>query len=260
MRPPLLEIRECSMHFGGLVAVSHLTFSVKKKELIGIIGPNGAGKTTLFNMVSGLYTASTGSIWFNGEDVTYLAPWHRSRKGISRTFQNIRLFPNLSVFDTIRVGAVQHCGHHFFSSILQLPSFHQEEERIANHIHELLRFFSLYEYKDRQATTLPYGDQRKIEMIRALVTQPKLLLLDEPAAGLNPTEKKGLMQLIKRIQEQFHIAMILIEHDMPVIMGICERVIVLDYGVKIAEGSPSEIQSNSKVIEAYLGTIRHAKN
>ncbi len=251
----VLDLNNCTMQFGGLKAVCDLSLAVRENELLGLIGPNGAGKTTAFNMITGVYTPTNGSITFNGKDVTGFKPYRIAACGIARTFQNIRLFSGLTVFENLQVSLNKNIKHGFSHSILQMKSFHEEEKSVRAKVNEILEIFGLLDKANEPAVSLPYGDQRRVEIMRALATDPKLLLLDEPAAGMNPTEKVDLMRLIKSVKERFNIAILLIEHDMTVVMGICERIAVLDYGIKIAEGTAQEIRKNPKVIEAYLGEV-----
>ena len=249
----LLQLDNVTIRFGGLTAVSQVSASVNEHELVGLIGPNGAGKTTLFNMITGVYQPTEGAIAFAGRATAGLKPFELTESGIARTFQNIRLFPSLTVFDNVRVAFHLHLEHDAVHSLTRGPKFHREEIGLRERTRELLSIFNLERVQDEPAKSLPYGDQRRLEIIRALATQPKLLLLDEPAAGMNPAEKIELMKLIQFIQEKFKLAILLVEHDMKVVMGICQRIHVLEYGRKIAEGTPAEIRANPAVIAAYLG-------
>ena len=250
-----LELKHVTMRFGGLTAVGDLGGEIAPDDLVGLIGPNGAGKTTVFNVITGVYSPTEGDVMFQGISIKGRKPNQISRSGIARTFQNIRLFRGLSVFDNIRVSFAPRAAHRTIGSLMRMGGFYKEEKVISDRIEKLLEFFRLSEMRGELATSLPYGDQRRLEIVRALATDPKLLLLDEPAAGLNPTEKQDLMRLIRQLRDEFKIAILLIEHDMGLVMGVCERIMVLDYGIKIAEGTPPEIRANPKVIEAYLGEV-----
>jgi len=260
MSPPILDLQQCTIKFGGLTAVSELNLQVAAQDLVGMIGPNGAGKTTVFNVVTGVYRPTSGAIIFENKSIAGLKPNLIAGRGIARTFQKIRLFPTLTVFDNVRAGFNLRLRHGLAHALWRMGAFYREENEVALHVHELLDIFDLGKFRDSPCSSLSYGDQRRLEIVRALATRPKLLLLDEPAAGMNPREKEKLMELIKFVKQKFQIAVLLVEHDMKVVMGICQRIAVLDYGSKIAEGTPSEVQANPKVIEAYIGQDAEIKN
>ncbi|NLW52393.1 MAG: ABC transporter ATP-binding protein [Tissierellia bacterium] len=253
----VLQTKNLTRNFGGLAAVSNVSLAIEENELIGLIGPNGAGKTTLFNLLTGVYEPSEGSIELlvgnELKSIGGLKPYIITNYGIGRTFQNIRLFKELSVLENIKVGMNKDIKYGALSAILRLPKYYKEENRVQEESLRLLEVVDLLDKKDELAKNLPYGEQRKLEIARALATNPKVLFLDEPAAGMNPNETKDLMELIRHIKEHFNLTIILIEHDMSLVMNICEKIYVLDYGKLIASGDPDSIKNNKKVIEAYLG-------
>lgn len=249
----LLKVDNVSMVFGGLRAVSNLSMHIDEGELIGLIGPNGAGKTTAFNMITGVYTPTEGKVYFNGQQSSGKKSYQVTQMGMARTFQNIRLFSELSVIDNVKIAYNMHVTYNLADAIVRDGKYLSEEEFITQRALDLLKIFHLEEEAHEVAKNLPYGKQRRLEIARALATEPKLLLLDEPAAGMNPQETKELMEMIRWIRKEFNLSILLIEHDMGLVMGVCERIYVLEYGMKIAEGTPEEIKQNARVIEAYLG-------
>ena len=249
----LLKVDNVSMIFGGLRAVSNFSMHIDEGELIGLIGPNGAGKTTAFNMITGVYTPSEGDVYFNGVKSSGKKSYQVTQLGMARTFQNIRLFAELSVIDNVKIAYNMHVSYSMVDAILRTGKYIKEEDYITEKAMSLLKIFHLENDAEEMAKNLPYGKQRRLEIARAMATQPKLLLLDEPAAGMNPQETHELMEMIRWIRDEFKLSILLIEHDMSLVMGVCERIYVLEYGMKIAEGTPAEIKANKRVIEAYLG-------
>jgi len=249
----LLQLDKVTIRFGGLTAVSELDLQIGAHELVGLIGPNGAGKTTVFNLITGVYQPTAGKITFAESPTAGRKPFQLTKQGIARTFQNIRLFASLSAFDNVRAATQLHDVRGIRNALWRGKSFRHGEQETAEQVMELMEIFHLGKFCNEPAKSLSYGDQRRLEIVRALATKPKLLLLDEPAAGMNPTEKTELAKLIQFVRDKFQISILLVEHDMPLVMEICERIAVLDYGIKIAEGNPAEIRKNTKVIAAYLG-------
>ncbi|MEG6584404.1 ABC transporter ATP-binding protein [Dendrosporobacter sp. 1207_IL3150] len=253
----LLKASKLSKVFGGLKAVSNFDVEINQGELVGLIGPNGAGKTTAFNLLTGVYEPTTGTIDFDGKSLLGLKPYQITQTGVARTFQNIRLFSELSVLDNVKIAYHSHVKYGLLESVLRIGRYFSEEEEIEQKALRFLDVFKLTHKKDEIAKNLPYGEQRRLEIARALAAQPKLLLLDEPAAGMNPQETHELMEMIRWIRKEFDLTILLIEHDMSLVMGVCERIYVLEYGSIIAHGTPHEIKNNPRVIEAYLGEEVH---
>ena len=251
--PPVLEARHLGIDFGGLTAVDDFNFIIGRTEIGGLIGPNGAGKTTIFNLLTNVYQPTRGKILVNGVDTRGKKTYEVNRMGIARTFQNIRLFKALPVLDNVLVGMQGASGYHMGAAVLRLPVYWKQEKTAREKALEILSIFGMEHLADTPAGSLPYGAQRRLEIVRALATDPKVLLLDEPAAGMNPSETAELMENIRKIRDEFEIAVVLIEHDMNLVMGICEGIAVLNFGRVIAKGTPDEIRSNPQVIEAYLG-------
>ena len=252
----VLKVNNISMSFGGVKAVSDVNMKIKSGEIIGLIGPNGAGKTTFFNLLTGIYTPTEGEIIYNFDKEVHpkkMKPYQIAESGVGRTFQNIRLFGDMTVEENVRVGFHKNIKYKLLSSLFRFSAYYKEEQNASEKVTELLKTFNLYEKRDEMAKNLSYGEQRRLEIARALASNPKVLLLDEPAAGMNPNETNELMELIRWIKDKFDITIILIEHDMSLVMSVCHRLYVLDYGKLIANGTPEEIKNNPAVIKAYLG-------
>lgn len=256
----ILEVKEITKFFGGLKALSEISFCVKKGETFGLIGPNGAGKTTLFNIITGNYKASSGSIHLEKERIDLLKPHKIIQKGIARTFQNIRLFSSMSVLENLLVAFYNHTNYTYFEAIFRFGRFFSEEKRIKNEALKILEYLKIEHLKDNLATSLSYGNQRKVEIARSLALKPKVLLLDEPAAGMNLAEKDELAEILEKIKREFDLTLILIEHDMKFVNRLCDRVLVLDYGKELFCGTPKEAITHKDVVAAYLGDVEDVKN
>ena len=256
----ILELKDVTKKFGGLTAVDGVNLKVEENQICALIGPNGAGKTTVFNMITGAYQVTRGDVIFNGKSICGKKPHQIVENGIARTFQNIRLFTDMSVLDNVKVGMHNDIKCSFLESVLHLPGYYKAEKKANEKAMELLDFMGLTEFASAKAGSLPYGVQRRLEIVRALATNPSVILLDEPAAGMNPSETTELMHQIRRIRDTFHVAIFLIEHDMNLVMNVCEAIAVVNYGRIIAKGTPEEIRTNPAVIEAYLGKEEGAAN
>ncbi|MDR3321822.1 MAG: ABC transporter ATP-binding protein [Synergistaceae bacterium] len=254
--PPILDVSNLGINFGGLQALDDFNIQVESREIVGLIGPNGAGKTTVFNLLTNVYHPSRGGIRLTGKNTLGKATHEITRNGVARTFQNIRLFKSLSVMDNVKIALHNSMSYSLLQACLRLPIYWREEAAAEGFSRDFLALFDMEDMADAEAGSLPYGAQRRLEIVRALATNPKVLLLDEPAAGMNPSETAELMRTIYDVREKFDVAIILIEHDMSLVMGICERILVLNYGLIIAQGTPEEIRNNPLVIEAYLGQQR----
>ena len=250
---PLLQVEKLSKSFGGLLATANVNMDFNQGDLVGLIGPNGAGKTTLYNMLTGVYTPTSGKIIFNGKSVVGLKPYEITKRGMARTFQNIRLFSEFSALDNIKVALNFNCKQTLPEAMLRVGRYYEDERRITARAEHYLDIFELSHRRDDYAKNLSYGEQRRLEIARAMATEPKLLLLDEPAAGMNPQETAQLTEMLRWIREEYHLTILLIEHDMHLVMSLCEKIYVLEYGRMIAVGTPDEIKANERVIAAYLG-------